>query len=485
MLSKTDFFLYLEAPMHLWAKAHNQIEVDALTPYDQHLAQQGQQVEALAQNYIKQVVLPGYQNAKIYFQKTFNDGRFLSRVDALIWDREVDAYDLFEIKSSTSVKPEHELDLTFQVLLLENLLNLRHVVLLHIDKTYQRAEDLALERFFICKELSEKVENRRTFVAENREIARSLMQLPSPQPGFACHKPQSCPCPSLCHPDHPPHSVYDLPYLGKKAAALREMGVISIHDIPDALEFNPNQSKHIRAVKLGEPLIEKRAIKQRLDGLDHPLYFLDYETVNPAIPLFPGYQPYEHIIFQYVLYVLEKPGAVPLLYEYLHTAPNDPAPEITPHLLNHIGSHGSVIVWNQSFEKHRNLDLARRCPQYADGLMDVNARLFDLMKIFKDGCYVHPDFHGSASLKAVLPVLCPHLSYTDLEIQNGEETMLKWYWLQTGEPSPEERKATEDAMKAYCGLDTLGMVEIYQHLNKIVGGEDGPLSDGKSVKTAR
>ena len=92
--------------------------------------------------------------------------------------------------------------------------------------------------------------------------------------------------------------------------------------------------------------------------------------------------------------------------------------------------------------------------------MDVNARLFDLMKIFKDGCYVHPDFHGSASLKAVLPVLCPHLSYTDLEIQNGEETMLKWYWLQTGEPSPEERKATEDAMKAYCGLDTLGWLKF-------------------------
>ena len=126
------------------------------------------------------------------------------------------------------------------------------------------------------------------------------------------------PPPQMCIRDSPSHSVYDLPYLGKKAAALREMGVISIHDIPDALEFNPNQSKHIRAVKLGEPLIEKRAIKQRLDGLDHPLYFLDYETVNPAIPLFPGYQPYEHIIFQYVLYVLEKPGAVPLPVSYTH-----------------------------------------------------------------------------------------------------------------------------------------------------------------------
>ncbi len=469
MLSKSDFLLFLEAPMHLWAKTHDQLEIEVVSLYDQHLIQQGQQVESLAQNYITQFFLPNYQDAEIYFQKTFDDGRFLIRTDALIWDKTSGTYDLYEIKSSTSVHTEHEYDLSFQVLLLENLIQLRHVYLLQIDKTYQHGEELGLENFFTCEELSDKVEKRRIFVRDAREKALTVMQMAAPQPNFSCYKPQSCPCPNLCHPNLPAHPIYDLPYLGKKAIPIRELGITAIQDIPDTLEFNANQSKHIQAVKRGTPIIDLPAIRKALDQLVYPLHFLDYETFNPAIPLFPGYQPYEHIVFQYVLYVLEEPAASPRLCECLLTAPKDPEPEIVPHLLNHIRRCGSVIVWNQSFEEHRNLDLAQHCPQYEAQLLGINARLYDLMKIFKDGSYVHPDFHGSASLKAVLPVICPHLSYANLEIQNGEETMLKWYWLQTDQPSGEERHAIEEAMKAYCRLDSFGMVEIFQQLLKMIG----------------
>jgi hypothetical protein len=143
-------------------------------------------------------------------------------------------------------------------------------------------------------------------------------------------------------------------------------------------------------------------------------------------------------------------------------------------LLDHLGDSGSIIVWNQSFEAHRNLDLAGHCPSFSSQLERINDRLFDLMKIFKDGDYIHPDFHGSASLKAVLPVLCPELRYENLQITNGEEAMMTWYCLQTGDLDADSLKETKAAMKAYCELDTYAMVEIFHHLQKTIRRSDEP-----------
>jgi hypothetical protein len=140
-----------------------------------------------------------------------------------------------------------------------------------------------------------------------------------------------------------------------------------------------------------------------------------------------------------------------------------------PDLLSHIGPAGSVIVWNQSFEAGRNRDLARHCPEQADALESINDRLYDLMLIFRKGFYVDPGFHGSASLKAVLPVLCPDLSYDVLNISSGEDAMLTWWQLQQTELAPEQRMRIEKDMLAYCELDTYAMVAILQVLLQEIG----------------
>ncbi len=124
--------------------------------------------------------------------------------------------------------------------------------------------------------------------------------------------------------------------------------------------------------------------------------------------------------------------------------------------MQHIGSEGSVLVWYQSFEKARNQSLAQHYPELAADLLAINQRIQDLMLPFSSGWYVHPAFHGSASLKAVLPVLCPELDYGDLTIQDGQQAMLTWYRLQKGEFSPEDEAAIRLAMLAYCQRDTYG-----------------------------
>lgn len=467
MLSKTDFLWYLDAPMHLWARAHGRLD-ESPSLYEQHLMKQGQQVEALARQYIEAVILPEYEQAELIWQRPFDDGKYEIRVDALIHDQQANAYDLYEVKSSTGIKKESEMDLTFQALLLEKLLPLRKITLVHINKDYQQGSRIDIQGLFTHEEISGRIAKRREAVAAAREAADAVTRMPSPQPSFACTKPQTCPCPDLCHPNLPERPIYDIPYIGRKAAKLREMGITAIEDIPANFDLNPKQRKHTRTAVSGEPLIDKPAIQDSLDLLKYPLYFLDYETFNPALPLFPGYHPYEHIVFQYSLFRVDQSGAEAQHAECLLTAPKDPAPEIVTHLLNDLGPTGSVIVWNQVFEAQRNKDLAGHCPEGADRLLGINERLFDLMKIFKDGHYVHPDFHGSASLKAVLPVLCPELGYGNLQISQGEEAMLAWYWIVSGQIPDKEIPDIEAALKAYCRLDTFGMIEILNKLQEII-----------------
>lgn len=463
-LSKTDFLRYLEAPLHLWASVHGRLETESPTLYQQHLMTQGQQVETLGHQYLEEFLISKQKDAKLFWQTTFDDGQFTIRTDALISNQINDTYHLYEIKSSTSVKTQHLYDLTFQVLLLESRLNLQTINIIHIDKSYLHGRKLNIEQFFIVEEISAKVDKYREDVAIWRQHAWSVAQMDQPPSTLACSKPQSCPCPSLCHPELPENPVYNIPYISKKVRQLQEMGVNAIEDIPESFDLNMTQRKHVEAVKSGRPVIDKQAIQQSLAALQYPYYFLDYETFNPTVPLFPNYHPYEHIVFQYSLFAIKEPGAEPQHFDCLLTGNEDPAPMLVSHLIENLGPQGSVIVWNQSFEANRNKDLAVHCPAYAEQLAGINKRLYDLMLIFRNGHYVHPDFHGSASLKAVLPVLCPELQHKELSISQGEEAMLAWYRLQTATIPPEERIEIETAMKEYCKLDTYGMIAIYNQL---------------------
>ncbi len=467
MLTKSDFLLYLDAPMHLWAKAHDALEVTAHPPLIQHLVQQGQEVEGLARTYLEEVVLPAYDNAQFFWQPTYDDGQFQIRADGLIYDLEAEVYDLYEIKSSTSVKAEQLYGLTFQALLLEAFLKLRRVCLVHIDNRYQRYEELELARLFTVDDLTAEVRQNGEAVRQAREAARRVTSMATPPAGFACAKPDTCPCPSLCHPDLPEHPIFDLPRIGKKALKLREMGVTAIEDIPPDFPLSARQAQVVRAVRSGEAEIDAPAIREYLAGLTFPLHFLDYEAFGPALPLFPGYRPYEQVVFQYSLHTLASADAEVEHHACLITTHADPAPALAADLLAQLSPTGSVVVWNRSAEKGYNQNLAQHAPEHAAALLAVNERLFDLMKPFSKGQYVHPACRGSASLKAVLPALCPDLAYETLPIQDAQEAMLTWYWLQRGEINPEDEAAVRDSMLAYSRRDTFGMVAIWRHLSNL------------------
>ena len=154
---------------------------------------------------------------------------------------------------------------------------------------------------------------------------------------------------------------------------------------------------------------------------------------------------------------------------FFYAGQDDPSRLFVEHLKKYIGKVGSIIVWNRTFEEsHVNKHLAIRLKEYADFIYAVNSRIFDLMTIFSKQLHIHPDFHGSASIKKVLPVLCPELSYKELDIGNGSEAMNTWNRMVTGDMSELEKKETKKAMLEYCNLDTYAMYAIWKHLKEII-----------------
>ncbi len=468
MISKTDFMLYLEAPLHLWAAKHGRIEVQP-TLYEQHLMEQGREIETLARKFLKKNYLSG-SNLEIESEVTFQDGIFQSRADVVARDPRTGEMDLYEIKSATSIRKEDQYDVTFQRLVCEATETVRDVFIVHVNKEYSHSGELGLGEMFLVVNMNEAIADLRQEVAESRQRAALIIHEPSPDALEPCLRPNNCKCPSLCHGQLPDYPIYNLPYLHRtRILDLRSRGINAIGEIPEDFPLSETQLKHKEAVDRGQPVIDLPAIQKELDKLEFPLSFLDYETYGPGLPFFPGYRPYQAIVYQYSLHVLEEEGGELKHFELLLTGRKDPGKRFIEGLIRDLPDSGSVVVWNQPFEGGKNAEMAERYPAYAEELLEINQRMYDLMLIFKKGYYIDPEFGGSASLKNVLPVLVPEFrgEYAGLEISNGEEAMLAWGEIWEETIAEEELPRVRKDLLAYCRLDTLAMVKIYEKLVEV------------------
>jgi hypothetical protein len=216
------------------------------------------------------------------------------------------------------------------------------------------------------------------------------------------------------------------------------------------------------------PVFQQSEIKQFLGELKYPLYFLDYETLMSLVPYFDGQRPYQQVPFQYSLHILQTPDAELEQREYLHRDNSDPARPLTEQLIKDIGDTGTVLVWYEGFEKARNRELGDMFPEYKKAMEAINDRVVDLMTPFKKKWYDDPRCEGSASIKQVLPALCPELSYKSLGIQEGGSAQRLWMEaVLDGKRAKEKEQILADLVE-YCKLDTFAMVEIYRVLKQSV-----------------
>lgn len=221
------------------------------------------------------------------------------------------------------------------------------------------------------------------------------------------------------------------------------------------------QRKIVNAIQTNKPYLDKIKLKNFLDSFVFPIYFLDYETYPLAVPIYNKYKTYEQMVFQYSLHIMNKDGKLEHK-EYLETEKGDPSRNLIEQLRRDIGETGSVISWNKTFEMGRNEDMARLYPEHNEFLKSVNSRMIDLADFINKEMYIHPVFLGRWSIKNVLPVMVPELSYKKLKVNKGDQAMLTWWKM----VNSKEKKEAKDLLD-YCALDTLAMVKIWERLKNL------------------
>ncbi len=421
------------------------------------------------------------KKTRVIFQPKFIYDKFLAKNDALEYDKENDCWNLYEIKGTNSLDEnateiDHIEDATFQTVILKAVgIRVGKVFIIHLNKEYIKDGEINIQELFVKQDITTEVQNRE----ENTKIkmqkaAEALFQQDEKALICQCiYSGRSAHCTTFrySYPHIPEYSIHDLSRIGsskKKLGSLVDSQIFDINDIPDEFELTLNQKNQVYTHKKQKPLIDAVAIKKELRSLEYPLYFLDYETYPPAIPLFNGFKPYQQIPFQFSLHILNEPDGELIHAEYLHEKATDPSLSIIARLKETIASKGSVIVWSKRFEKGINSQLAERNPEYKDFLDDINDRIYDLMEIFQKQFYVHHDFRGKTSIKKVLPVMVPKLTYKELEIKEGGSAMEAWYEMVFGSGSQAEKHKIANDLRTYCGLDTYAMYAIWKELMNII-----------------
>lgn len=489
-LSKSDYLLYLKHPAWLWLKKHDPKKLPQVDDNLQAIFDTGFLFESYAEktfgdgvrlgftDYASYLALPAQTmeailgGAKTIFQARFEAGQLTCICDVIriVGDKTVD---LFEIKSSTSAKPEHIPDLAFQThVLQESGFTVRNISVVHVNNEYVRHGDVNPDELSSVTVVTSKVTTELETTKQRIQDALAVVQAETmPDTSLALANNGAFGdwlgiYKSLTNP--PKDSIYDLCGLNaRKVDELERAGITMLSDIPDDFALSPKQSLQVRAAKLGQPIVTPEPIKQLLESFTYPLYFLDYETLAGVVPPFDGSHPYQQIPFQYSLHILDSPDSELRHEEYLHRDSTNPCKPVAEALRSHIGDDGTVLAWNMGFEKGCNSTLAEEVPELRDFLLGLNGRMNDLMIPFAKGWYVDKDFMGSASIKKVLPVLIPHLSYTELGIHDGASAQRLWMQaVIDGKDSIDKQVLFADLIE-YCKLDTLAMVEIFNLLRKL------------------
>ena len=235
------------------------------------------------------------------------------------------------------------------------------------------------------------------------------------------------------------------------------------------MKLNNKQKIQRRLALDGGVHIDKDSIKSFLGSLNYPIYYLDFETINPAVPKFDGMKPYQRIPFQFSLHIQEKPGGKLKHVSFLADGMNDSRPKFIQALKDNLGEKGEILVYHQGFEKGVLNELQMAFPEFSEwNEKNILPRVKDLLDIFRNFWFYDSRQKGSASIKAVLPVMSD-LSYKDLEISEGLDASLEYERITFGNVSEDEKKKVRDALEKYCELDTLAEVKILEKLYNVVG----------------
>jgi hypothetical protein len=478
-LSKSQYCKGIKCLKNVWLYNHKKELADEPSEFQAILFKQGQEVGELATSYFPngELIDEGYKDPEgaikhtleavkrkvpAIFEAAFISENILIRVDVLRMNDD-GSVDLIEVKSTSSLKKQHYDDV------LEKLgYKVRSSFLMHLNKKYLRKGDLSVKDLFVLEKLGDELDAAYAKIPHELEMIWATLKHtkdPDELIGSKCNNPYECEFKGHCWKDVSGASIHRLTRISdKKRHQLLDDGLELLTDIPANFKLSDNQSIQVKATKDKEPVISQAPIEKHLKELRFPLYFFDLESVSFAIPPYDGTYSYLHLPFQYSVHIQEGEEAQVSQTEFLHTSNTDPRRAFAESLCQKIGDSGSVIVYHASYERGRLEHLAEIFPDLAQKFQNIISRLWDLETPFAKRWYCDREFEGSSSIKKVLPVFVPELSYDDLDIQNGALAGIRYTEMISGNTKCESAR---DALLKYCERDTLAMVRILDELLKI------------------
>lgn len=407
---------------------------------------------------------------EVIYEATFKEYGIFVMVDILV--KNGSAWDMYEVKASTHVKEYHKNDTALQWYVLSKALKLHRAYVVHINNKYVRDKELVVKDLLKCVDVTDEVTQKQELIPTQLKEMEQMLQkdMPDIDIGKQCSDPHRCDFHSHCWGHLPHNSVFELSYAMGKQWRLYYDGILSIDDVPDNFKLGKKAKMQVEHHKSGEIKIDKEKIASFLETINYPINFFDFETFQNAIPRFDGQRPYAQIPFQYSLHILHKDGTLEHK-EFLADEHEDPREKLAKQMLTDITPTGSIIAYNQSFEQTQIKNLATFLPHLSQELLQLNERFIDLAYSFQHKHYYHPAFKGKYSIKVVLPTLFPNNDELDYKkvgsIQNGGDAMDTFASLHLLKDKTKRDTIRKDLL-AYCHLDTLAMVRIWEKLHNEV-----------------
>jgi hypothetical protein len=368
----------------------------------------------------KELILSG---AEVIYEAAFIFDGLLCAIDILV--KKNGAWYAYEVKGTTKVKPQHIDDALFQYFVITNSgLTLKDISIIYLNNKYVRRGALDVQQLFTIESIHDEVKAKQKFIADKAVELRGVIGAktePQIAIGTHCQKPYPCDFTDYCGP------------------------IINA----------------ISSEVTGKKYIEVQSINEFLSEWEFPFYFFDFETIMPAIPDFDESRPFQQIPFQYSLHIKRTKEVGLEHFEFLGDGVSDPRENLIQSLIDKLEEKGSIITWNKTFECTVLKGLARDFPKYQNAINSILDRVVDLMVPFKKW-YDHPEFYGSYSLKVVLPVMVPDLSYESLEIKEGGTASGVYYQLRDQTEDIQSKQRVH--LLEYCKLDTLAMVRLLEQL---------------------
>lgn len=505
-LSKSRYCSGIQCPKMLWMKKYKKEEFDEST-LNQTILDAGSQIGDLAMGYFgsfKEVPfgsLPDMIKATkeelekgtgVICEASFEYQGLFCSVDILInhGNNTVEFYEVKSSKEDDDIKEVYYNDIAYQYYVLTHLgFTVKTANLMRISKTYIRHGDIDLKQLFAVDDVTDTVLEMQSDLHDNIVFLSDYMAThdkdhePDTPLSIGCFRPYPCGFFKYCSRNLPCPNVFNVAgvfgkgFNKKQQAEAYNKGIVTFEDVKDNCRLTAKQMLQItyELDKDLAPYINEKKIKQFLDTLSYPLFFLDFETVMEGVPRFDNSAPYSQIPFQYSLHYINEPGGTIYHKQYLAWPGYDPRRELAEQLCKDIPLNVCTTAYHMQFEKGRIKEMAELFPDLYDHLMNIHDHIKDLEDPFRQGHYYKREFKGRSSIKVVLPGLFPEdpeMDYRNLEgVHNGGDAIAA-YRAMSEMTDQKEIERKRDQLLKYCYKDTYAMVGLLYKLYEAVGITD-------------